>query len=397
MSKQSRESRIIKPYNQVFIEVIVALILGVTGYYLLNYFRIGSIMLQLIPSWIKIIINKIDIGLLMMAALIAFFCLRVIFDAAWQNKLGYQTGTGCFFENIKGYLSVPGGFLYASERYPGDTLITGNFGEAPLSRKSILAQDMRRAIEKEEFEVLYQPICDLESGRKTALEALLRWNHPQLGLVSPGEFIPIAEETGLIIPLGIWVLGRACRDLKVFLNKGFGYLFVSVNISVVQLQDNSLVDIIAHLLEATGLEPEYLMLELTESRKRNNPDILRVMQRLHDMGVKLALDDFGTGYSSYSNIKDLPIESLKIDRSLISGVDGNNKDAIIVHSIIRMAHALGIKVIAEGIETNEQFQMLRRFGCDFSQGYYLGYPDSRDKITDLLSGEKTAAVLCNNP
>ena len=201
----------------------------------------------------------------------------------------------------------------------------------------------------------------------------------------------------MIIPLGIWVLGRACRDLKVFLNKGFGYLFVSVNISVVQLQDNSLVDIIAHLLEATGLEPEYLMLELTESRKRNNPDILRVMQRLHDMGVKLALDDFGTGYSSYSNIKDLPIESLKIDRSLISGVDGNNKDAIIVHSIIRMAHALGIKVIAEGIETNEQFQMLRRFGCDFSQGYYLGYPDSRDKITDLLSGEKTAAVLCNNP
>lgn len=387
LSKQSRVLRLKRRNTPV--KIVVSLMYGTIPFYLLGDFLPvvdhGSL------EWSGIFVGKTILWLLFLASLTAFFCLigLLMFSPQGEEKRNQKSWlkrgpAGLFCREISDCCH----FVKFPPEFPAESAFL------PPSRKNTLAFGLQQAIKNEEFDVVYQPICDLTNGRKTAFEALLRCNHPQLGVVYSGEFIRIAEEERSIIPLGKWVLRRVCRDLRYFLDKGYPPFPVSVNISSVQLEDDHLAETIASLLKEYGLQSENLVLELTESGALQGPIILNTIRQLQQMGIGLALDDFGTGYSTYSNLKDLPVDSLKIDRSLISGISSNTKDAIIVHSMVHMAHALEMKVVAEGIESFEQFEILRKSGCDWGQGYFLGRPASRDNIEQLLNTEECLRVSC---
>ncbi|MFT4414891.1 EAL domain-containing protein [Fredinandcohnia humi] len=238
---------------------------------------------------------------------------------------------------------------------------------------------LRRALEKDEFHLCYQPLVDLATGEIYGSEALIRWQHPKLGLVSPGEFIPLAEETGLIHDIGKWVLKRACQENKKWQDMGYGHLTISVNVSANQFQQISFIDEVKEALNETGLAPQYLTLELTEGvMLRNISHSIIVMKELQKLGVKVSIDDFGTGYSSLSYLKDLPINTLKIDRTFINNLKVNTSDIAIVKAIITMGHGLSVKVVAEGVETNEQIALLKELECHYAQGYYINKPLKSD-------------------
>jgi len=245
---------------------------------------------------------------------------------------------------------------------------------------------LRRALEKEEFLLHYQPIIDMPSGRITRMEALVRWNNKERGLVSPAEFIPIAEETSLIVGIGEWVLEEACRQLvSGWHGQHTENLLMAVNISARQFLQTDLVATVTRVIERTGLDPARLDLEITESHLMQNVDeTLAVMQQLGEMGVGFSIDDFGTGYSSLSYLKHLPIRNLKIDRSFVSNIPDNADDAAIVKAIISMAHSLNIDVIAEGVETREQLEFLRSYACDAVQGFYFSRPLPADEAGKVL-------------
>jgi diguanylate cyclase len=207
------------------------------------------------------------------------------------------------------------------------------------------------------------------------MEALLRWHRPDHGLVSPIEFIPLAEETGLIVPIGRWVLEQACAQNKAWQNKGLGKLRVAVNISAVQFRQKDLLDTISHALTKSGLASEYLEVEITESTVMQNASEATVtLERLNQTGVMISIDDFGTGYSSLSYLKSFPINTLKIDRYFILEISEDRNDAAIVRAIIGLAHNLRLRVVAEGVETEQQLQLLRSLGSDEYQGYYCSRP-----------------------
>ena len=230
---------------------------------------------------------------------------------------------------------------------------------------------------------------DLKSGRIIGMEALARWQHPELGAVSPAEFIPIAEETGLILPIGEWALREACRQIKAWHATGFPKLQVAVNISGKQLRQKGFSTLVQTVLHETGLEARYLDLELTESLfMADVEEITAAMHVLHDMGVSFSIDDFGTGYSSLAYLKRFPIDILKIDRSFVRDLATDPNDVAIVNTIIVMAHTLGMRVVAEGVETYEQLAFLRSQGCDGSQGYYCSKPLTADDFTELLADWK---------
>ncbi len=234
---------------------------------------------------------------------------------------------------------------------------------------------LRRALEKNEFHLCYQPLIDLASGEVYGSEALIRWEHPKLGLVSPGEFIPLAEETGLIHEIGKWVLKKACQENKKWHDLGYDYLAISVNVSANQFQQMSFIEVVKEALEETGLPPQYLTLELTEGvMLRNITHSVIVMKELQKLGVKVSIDDFGTGYSSLSYLKDLPINTLKIDRTFINNLKVNSTDIAIVKAIITMGHGLSVKVVAEGVETDEQIALLKELQCHYAQGFYIDRP-----------------------
>lgn len=240
-----------------------------------------------------------------------------------------------------------------------------------------LENDLRRALSRKEFRVYYQPKVELASGRITAFEALVRWEHPERGLVLPNEFIPLAEETGLIIPLGRWVLEESCRQARKWQEQYPEYrsLIMCVNISERQLQHHKLSQEVAQILNETGLDPASLDLEITENVLMGDVHAnIPVFQELKSLGVKLAIDDFGTGYSSLAHLKRFPVDYLKIDRSFVSGLGKDPKDAAIVTAIVTLAHTLGLGVVAEGIETAEQLKFLREIRCDLGQGYYFATP-----------------------
>jgi EAL domain-containing protein (putative c-di-GMP-specific phosphodiesterase class I) len=225
----------------------------------------------------------------------------------------------------------------------------------------------------------------MDSGKIAGMEALLRWQHPEYGLIPPMEFIPLAEETGLIIPIGEWVLRAACDRIKAWHNAGFPGMHVAVNLSSVQLQQKNFVDVVKRALQETGLEPRYLDLELTETLLMQDMEAAEVvLKELHALGVLFSLDDFGTGYSSLSYLKRFPIDYLKIDRSFVRDITHDRYGAGIVRAIIVMAHTLGIKVIAEGVETAGHFRFLHQQGCDISQGYYCSRPLATEAFTELL-------------
>ena len=247
------------------------------------------------------------------------------------------------------------------------------------------------ALDREEFRVWYQPIESLDGRKVWGTEALARWNHPRDGLISPGRFIPVAEETGLITAIGTWVLRRSCLQLKRWSDRipGGEALGVSVNLSARQLADEALVDTVAAALEEAGIDPGRLQLEVTESALIERPGLAaRILTLLKEQGVYLALDDFGTGYSSLAYLASYPLDVIKIDRSFVSGPRGmtvSRKGRELVGAIIQLGHTLGMKVVGEGIESEEQAGMLRDLGCDMGQGYHLGRPVGPKVIRQKLA------------
>ena len=253
-----------------------------------------------------------------------------------------------------------------------------------------LERDLRRALDREEFLLHYQPQVDLATGKIVGAEALLRWQHPERGLVSPGEFIPVLEDTGMIVPVGEWVLRTACRQGRVWQESGLGPLRVAANLSARQFGQEGLVDTVAGILEETGLDSLTLELEITESLLMD--DVEASTQALTELkrsvsGIRIAIDDFGTGYSSLYRLKTLPIDLIKIDRSFVRDIAADPDDAAIVTAILGLAHNLRLEVIAEGVETGEQMAFLRERGCDLAQGYYLSRPIPAGELTELLGKE----------
>lgn len=243
------------------------------------------------------------------------------------------------------------------------------------ARKFAMESQLRSAIARDELVLHYQPKVDIASGAMHSVEALVRWAHPLRGLVAPGDFIALAEERGLIVPLGRWVMQAACRQMQGWRSAGLLVPSVAINLSARQFASDTLLDDLVDALALYGIAASEFEVELTESVLMADPErACRVLEQMHAMGVSISIDDFGTGYSSLSYLKRVPAQTVKIDRSFISGLPDNKDDAAITQAVIAMAHSLGLGVVAEGVETDAQLQMLRHMGCDEAQGYLLGRP-----------------------
>ncbi len=255
-----------------------------------------------------------------------------------------------------------------------------------------MEHSLKAAVSNREFELYYQPIISLAQDTVAGCEALIRWNNPELGMVSPLEFIPTAEDTGLIIPIGQWVIEEACSALKRFMaaaqpNSAADF-YVSINLSAKQFEQNQLIDNIRSTISSIGIPFNSVKFEITESLLMDNPPLAETaLNKLEALGVTLAIDDFGTGYSSFSYLHRFPIHTLKIDRAFVSTMCQNIKSLNIVKSLIQLAHSLSINVIAEGVETEEEMNLLKVFGCDFAQGYYFSRPVPEADFTQLLEND----------
>lgn len=254
-----------------------------------------------------------------------------------------------------------------------------------------IENSLRRAVERRELRIHYQPKIDLRTGAIIGAEALLRWEHPDRGLLLPGEFIRVAEESGLIVPIGRWVIDQAIRQTQRWQAEvpRLAPLYICVNLSRRQLGDPHLVEDVAAMLDDTGIDPGLVDLEITESVLMDDVDLAhRALTDLHELGVKLVVDDFGTGYSSLSYLQRFPVDLLKIDRSFVAGLGVNKGDTAIVTAVLSLAHALGMAAIAEGVETAEQLAELRRLGCDMAQGFYLARPQPAHAVATLLAEDR---------
>ena len=245
--------------------------------------------------------------------------------------------------------------------------------------------ELRRALERKEFTLAYQPKIDLMSGEPCGAEALLRWDHPERGRIAPVDFIPVLEETGLIVPVGEWVLRRACEDMKTWQRLGAPAMPVAVNLSARQFRQHDLEQRIRTIVAGAGVAPSLIELEITESQLMHDPDhAIRVLRALGESGVRIAVDDFGTGYSSLAYLTRFPLASLKIDRSFVADVLDDEADATIVRTIVEMAHTLGFTVIAEGVERDSQAAFLRALGCEQAQGFLFARPMSAEEFSALV-------------
>ncbi|HUX82880.1 MAG TPA: PAS domain S-box protein [Halothiobacillus sp.] len=257
--------------------------------------------------------------------------------------------------------------------------------QARLSRNMLVATALRNALKQDQLQVHYQPQMSTHDERIIGMEALLRWNHPELGTISPGEFIPIAESSGLILPIGEWVLRTAVKQTKAWMDKGLAPVVLAVNLSAVQFRHPDLPDMVSRILDESGLQPEYLSLELTEGAILHDPQgAIAVMNNLHVRGVRMSIDDFGTGYSSLSYLKKFRVHKLKIDQSFVRDISTDPEDKAIVKAIINLAKNLGLQTIAEGVETLGQLEFLREHLCDEVQGYYYSKPLPADQFEILL-------------
>jgi diguanylate cyclase (GGDEF)-like protein/PAS domain S-box-containing protein len=257
--------------------------------------------------------------------------------------------------------------------------------QARSARNLQLVNALHHALERDQLHIYYQPQATLHGRHIIGAEALLRWQHPDLGMVSPAEFIPVAESSGLILPIGEWVLKGAVRQAKAWMDEGFGPLIMAVNLSSVQFRHPDLPELVTRILEEEGYPPEYLELELTESVAMHNPQgVIAMMNNLHERGVRMSIDDFGTGYSSLSYLKKFKVYKLKIDQSFVRDTSTDPEDKAIVGAIINLAKSLGLQTIAEGVETEGQFAFLREQGCDEMQGYLLSKPVPAQQFEDLL-------------
>ncbi|MDX9707122.1 MAG: EAL domain-containing protein, partial [Azospira sp.] len=257
--------------------------------------------------------------------------------------------------------------------------------------------NLRRALEREEITPFFQPVLSLQSGRIVGAEALARWNHPRIGMIHPAEFITLAEETGLIIPLGERVLRLVCEQIAAWQAAGLPPLRVAINISARQFRQDNLPELLAGILEETGVSGEMLELELTESMVMHDVDnAVSMLRDLKQLGVTLSLDDFGTGYSSLAHLKRFPIDVLKIDRSFVRDIDREADDAAIARAVIAMAHTLGLRVIAEGVETEAQFELLRGYGCDDFQGFLFSRAVPAVEFEQLVRSGRTQPPGANS-
>ncbi|MGO4888403.1 putative bifunctional diguanylate cyclase/phosphodiesterase [Anaerobacillus sp. MEB173] len=254
-----------------------------------------------------------------------------------------------------------------------------------------MEMDLHKAVDRQELVLHYQPKMNLKTGDVTGAEALIRWNHPKWGMIPPNEFIPIAEESGLIISIGQWALITACRQNKLWHDLGYSTV-ISVNLSLRQFTHSNLVQIVQNTLVETGLEPQFLELEITESMAANINNTLTTLNALKKLGVKISIDDFGTGFSSFNYIKQFPFDTLKIDQSFIHDLIEHSKDETIVKAMISMAHNLNMNVVAEGIETSEQLQCLQKIDCNEGQGFFFSKPvaasEFENKIREILNESK---------
>lgn len=256
-----------------------------------------------------------------------------------------------------------------------------NILEQETKLRTRMDAHLRNGVDSQEFSLHYQPVVSLSDMRVTGVEALMRWNHPEMGMISPAEFIPRAEQSGLIIPLGDWALRTACKTARIWYETANGEFKVAVNVSPVQLSSDTLVASVKRALEESGLPPSALDIEITESHLVDENDkSIATLHELSALGVRLLLDDFGTGHSSLSYLHRLPFDVVKIDRSFISTLDSESERGNITSSIVAMAHELGLEVIAEGIEKCSSLELLRSMKCEYAQGYLISRPVPADEI-----------------
>jgi diguanylate cyclase (GGDEF)-like protein len=262
--------------------------------------------------------------------------------------------------------------------------------QAKVTERLTLEGMLRRALERGELTLHYQPQVDLRTNRIFGCEALIRWHQPDLGMVGPAKFIPLAEETGLIVPIGEWVVRTACLQTKAWQNAGLPAVTVAVNISARQFREANLLQLVAKILAETGLDPTQLELEVTESVIMHDAQhVIATLQAFRNMGVKLSVDDFGTGYSSLSYLKRFPVDRLKIDQSFVRDITANADDAAIAQAVITLGHTMNLRVIAEGVEAPEQLAFLRSNECDEMQGYLFDKPMPAHEFEKLLESGRT--------
>jgi diguanylate cyclase (GGDEF)-like protein/PAS domain S-box-containing protein len=276
--------------------------------------------------------------------------------------------------------------MYRAKESGGNTYhVFSNDIQEENDAKHRIYSNLHKAIERKEFYLNFQPKLDLASGRINGMEALIRWENPELGSMAPAQFIPVAEESGLILSIGEWVLRTACEQNKSWQNDGFSPIAISVNLSSIQLQNDFLVSTIQHILQETELDPKWLEIEITESiLLQNTKHTMKVLKELKELGISISIDDFGVGYSSLSYLKHFSFDYLKMDQSFINNLNMSPKDELIISGIIKLAHSLNIKVIAEGVESNQQLAYLREQGCDGVQGYLINKPLSANEFMERV-------------
>lgn len=325
----------------------------------------------------------------------------------WMNDgqeygLSCSIGISCFpqdGENADTLLRCADAAMYKAKSSGRSTyhFYTPELNDA-ISERLELENNLRHALERNEFRVHYQPRIDTASGRIIGAEALIRWECPGRGLISPDSFIPIAEETGLIVPIGQWILNEACRQNSAWQRAGLPPISVSVNLSPIQFRHAGLVKAVASALQQANLSPSFLELELTESFVMHDAERINgAMKSLKSLGVDISVDDFGTGYSSLSYLKRFPVNRLKVDKSFVRGIDTDPDDAAIVRAIITLGHSLGLKVVAEGVETHAHLAFLQQQGCDELQGYHFSRPIPAAEMGALLAGVSAGSSLLASP
>jgi len=278
---------------------------------------------------------------------------------------------------------------------PGHHIVFDRPTRAARADRDDLVQRLRAALRDSQFRLRYQPLVSTTDGHMVGVEALLRWEDPLRGQVQPDDFIPLLEETGLIIPVGAWVLEEACGQAAVWRRSGppAADLTISVNVAPRQLIQPDFAATVARALETTGANPRHLCLEITEAALIQDFDaVRRELGKVREMGVRLAVDDFGTGYSSVGYVRQFPLDSVKIDKSFVQGLTAGAEDAAIAHAIIKMAHALGLSTVAEGVESAEELARLQQLGCDLVQGFYFSAPLSADAVDGLMRAGREVAI-----